>query len=137
MKKILLALTILIMSISTLQANKAALAHANPMPNLMRIAVGNAELLNINEEQMKAIKTWIKTEKPKMKKLIMKVMEEEKMLMDKALNTDEDTVKLAETMLETRKQIIAKKTKCRVTLKGILTKEQYANVVKIYKSTGM
>ena len=72
-----------------------------------------------------------------MKKLIMKVMEEEKMLMDKALNTDEDTVKLSEMMLESRKQIIVKKTQCRVILKAILTKEQYANVVKIYKSTGM
>jgi len=86
---------------------------------------------------MNTIKAWVKTEKPKTKKLNIKVIEEEKMRMDKALNTDEDTVKLAETMLETRKQIIAKKTQCRVTLKGILTKEQYAHVVKIYKSTGM
>ncbi len=61
-------------------------------------------------------------------------MTEEKMLHEKALDTDVDTVKEAEVMLETRKNIIAMKTKCRTTLKGILTPKQYADVITIYKS---
>ena len=44
MKKIILAITIILMSFSTVQASggQHALKHANPMPNLMRIAIKNA-----------------------------------------------------------------------------------------------
>ena len=69
-----------------------------------------------------------------MQEMIKKVMSEEKILLQKAIDTDENTVKMAEVMIETRKNIIAMKTKCRSTLKGILTPEQYANVISIYKS---
>ena len=134
MKKIIVAMTILLLSLSSLQANKVALAHTNPMPNLMRIAVGNAELLKINPEQMKNIKAWMKISKPQIKALIKKVMSEEKKLLEDALNTEVDSVKQAEVMLETRKKIIEMKTTCRKTLKGILSKEQYASVISIYKS---
>lgn len=127
-------MTILVLSLTTLQANKAALAHVNPMPNLMRIAVGNAELLKVTPAQMKDIKAWMKVAKPQMKELIKKVMSEEKKLLEDALMTDNDSVKQAEVMLETRKKIIEMKTTCRKTLKGILSKEQYATVVSIYKS---
>ncbi|CAA6825074.1 MAG: Unknown protein [uncultured Sulfurovum sp.] len=127
-------MSILLLSMTTLQANKMALAHTNPMPNLMRIASGNAELLKITPDQMKSIKAWTKEHKPKMKEMIKKVMSEEKKLLEDALNTDNDSVKQAEVMLETRKKIIEMKTTCRKTLKSILSKEQYAGVISIYKS---
>ena len=57
-----------------------------------------------------------------------------KCLHEKALTSDANTAKEAETMLETRKTIIAMKTKCNANLKTILTKKQYANVITIYKS---
>ena len=139
MKKIIIAITLIMISFSTLHAMKGsmhrhALKHANPMPNLMRIAVGNADLLGINAEQMKSLQQWINTNKPAMKQMIHKVMYEEKMLLEHALTDDTDTLKKAEVMLETRKQIIEMKTKCRAYLKNVLTKEQYANVVQIYRS---
>jgi len=96
MKKIILLMTILVLSLTTLQANKAALAQVNPMPNLMRIAVGNAELLKVTPAQMKDIKAWMKVAKPQMKELIKKVMSEEKKLLEDALMTDNDSVKQAE-----------------------------------------
>lgn len=139
MKKIIIVVTLIVMSFSTLHAmngsmNRNALKHANPMPNLMRIAVGNADLLGINAEQMKSLQQWMTANKPTMRNMIQKVMHEEKMLLEEALTTDTDTVKKAEVMLETRKQIIEMKTKCRAYLRSVLTKEQYANVIQIYRS---
>ncbi len=60
MNKIILALTVFIMSFTTLQANSQyALQHANPMPNLMRIAIKNAPLLGIDDKQMASLKAWV------------------------------------------------------------------------------
>lgn len=139
MKNIIIAITLMMMSFSTLHAMKGpmnpnALKHANPMPNLMRIAVENAALLGIDAKQMKSLQEWMTANKPAMKNMIQKVMYEEKMLLEEALTTDTDTVKKAEVMLETRKQIIEMKTKCRAYLRSVLTKEQYANVIQIYRS---
>ena len=124
------------MSFSTLYAagNQSALKHANPMPNLMRIAIKNADLLGVDAKQMVALKAWSDTNKPKMKMMVKKVMMEEKMLEENALTTDNDSVKEAEVMLETRKMIIAMKARCNANLKTILTKKQYAQVVTIYRS---
>lgn len=104
------------------------------MPNLMRIVVGNAALLDVNETQMKELKVWIKTAKPQMKGMIKEVMMKEKALHDNALTTDIDIEKQADEILALRKKIIMMKTKCRKTLKGILTKKQYAEAITIYKS---
>ena len=136
MKKIILAMTLILMSLSTTHAagNKYALKHANPMPNLMRIAIKNAELLGVDAKQMVALKAWSDTNKPKMKMMVQKVMSEEKMLLENALSTDNDSVKEAAVMLETRKKIITMKTACKANLKTILTPKQYANVIKIYRS---
>jgi len=128
-------ITMLLLTFSTVEAgNKQALKHANPMPNLMRIVVGNAALLDVNETQMKELKVWIKTAKPQMKGMIKEVMMKEKALHDNALTTDIDIEKQADEILALRKKIIMMKTKCRKTLKGILTKKQYAEAITIYKS---
>jgi hypothetical protein len=104
------------------------------MPNLMRIAIKNADLLGIDQKQMTALKEWSDTNKPKMKKMIQQVMHEEAMLLENALTTDNDIVKEAEVMLETRKKIIEMKANCNTNLKSILTKKQYQQVVTIYRS---
>ena len=129
-------MTLILMSLTTTHAagNQYALKHANPMPNLMRIAIKNADILGIDAKQMVALKAWSDTNKPQMKKMVQKVMSEEKMLLENALTTDNDSVKEATVMLETRKEIIAMKTKCKANLKIILTEKQYANVIKIYRS---
>jgi hypothetical protein len=139
MKKIIVATVVILLSFSSLHAmkmgmNKHALKHANPMPNLMRIAIKNGDLLGIDQKQMKALRAWSDTNKPKMKKMVQKVMHEEAMLLENALTTDNDPVKEAEVMLETRKKIIEMKANCLANLKNILTKEQYQNVVNIYRS---
>jgi|GEM_PF-1492706 len=141
MKKIIVATVVLLMSISSLHAmnmgmgmQKHALKHANPMPNLMRIAIKNADILGIDQKQMIALRAWSDTNKPKMMKMVKSVMHEEAMLLENALTTDKDPVKEAEVMLETRKKIIEMKANCIANLKTILTKEQFQNVVNIYRS---
>lgn len=135
MKKILLILTLLFMSISTVFAGQGfGLRHANPMPNLMRIAVGNAELLNISKEQLASLRAWEGKNKPKMMMMVKDVMNQEMMLREEALTTDKDVVKKAEKMLDTRKKIIEMKTACRAHLKSVLSEKQYSQVVGIYRS---
>lgn len=135
MKKILIILTLLLMSISTVYAGKGyGLRHANPMPNLMRIAVGNAELLNISKEQLAALRAWESENKPKMMMMVKDVMIQEKMLREEALTTDKDVVKKSEKMLDTRKKIIEMKTACRAHLKSVLNEKQYSQVIGIYRS---
>lgn len=139
MKKILLVLSMILLTLSSLDAKmptgqKYTLKHANPMPNLMRIVVGNAEILNVTPKQLVKIKIWMKASKPKIKAMINKVVTQEAILLESALTTDNDSAKEAKEMLDTRLQIITMKTKCRETLKSILTKEQYVSVIKIYRS---
>jgi len=112
-----------------------ALRHANPLPNLVRLTLGNAELLQLNATQVKEIRTWARTNKPTMMKLVQKVMNEEYMLKEEALTTDKDVVKNAESMLDARREIIKLKTACRMNLKKVLSEKQYAQVIGIYRST--
>jgi len=135
MKKVMIALMMVFMSASSVYAGASfALRHANPMPNLMRIAMGNAEILNLSEAQVKALKAWAVENRPKMGMMIKKVISEERMLREEALTTDVDVPKKAETMLQTRRKIIEMKTKCRAHLKKTLTDKQYTQVIGIYRS---
>ena len=135
MKKLLTIVTIAIMSLTSIHASGYALKHANPMPNLVRYTLGNAELLQLSKAQVKEIKAWSQANKPQMMKLVKLVMSEERMLAKEALTTDNDVVAKAQTMLDARKDIIRIKTACRANLKKILSKKQYKQVVGIYRST--
>lgn len=136
MKKILIIAIIAVLSMTSLYANQNyAMQHANPMPNLVRYTLGNAELLGLDAKQIQAVKAWAKQNKPTMKKLVQNVMHQERMLMEEALGADVNTAKLAEETLNTRKEIIALKSLCRANLKEVLTPTQYKNVVGIYRSS--
>ena len=136
MKKTLVIVMMMLMTLSTVYAGAGhALRHANPLPNLVRLTLGNAELLQLNAEQVKEIRTWARENKPTMMKLVQKVVNEEKMLKEEALTTDKDVVKNAESMLDARREIIKIKTACRANLKKILSEKQYAQVIGIYRST--
>ena len=80
MKKMLIILALVMLSMTGVNAagNKAganlALRHANPMPNLMRIAMGNAELLEISKDQMKSLRAWGSENRPKMMAMVKDVI---------------------------------------------------------------
>ena len=136
MKKILIIVTLVLMSFTAAYGGgNYALRHANPMPNLMRIAMGNAELLKITGEQMKGLHAWANENKPKMMMLVKQVVMQEKAIREEALTTDKDIMKKADEMLDTRKKIMQMKTACRATLRTILSEKQYAQVISIYRSS--
>ncbi len=135
MKKVLIVMFMALMSLSSVHGSTHAMKHVSPLPNLVRIALGNAELLQLNEKQVKDIKSWVKTNRPTIKTLVKTVIEKEKSLRVEALTTDKNVVKNAESMLDARRQIIAIKTKCRAYLRSVLSEKQYAQVIGIYKST--
>ncbi len=136
MKKIILAFMLMFMSISTLSANSGyAFRHANPLPNLMRVAMGNADLLDLNKEQRKSLMAYAKSNRPKARALVKKILEQEKALMQEALTTDKGVDTMADKMLESRKNLIEMKSACRTFLKSVLTEKQYKQVISIYKST--
>ena len=135
MKKTLVIMMML-MTLSNVYAGAGhALRHANPLPNLVRLTLGNAELLQLNAKQVEELRTWARTNKPTIMKLVQKVMNEEKMLHEEALTTDKDVVKNSESMLDARREIIKLKTACRMNLKKVLSEKQYAQVIGIYRST--
>jgi len=136
MKKTLVIVMMMLMTLSNVYAGSGhALRHANPLPNLVRLTLGNAELLQLSTKQVEEIRTWARANKPSMMKLVQKVMSEEKMLNEEALTTDKDVVKKAESMLDARREIIKLKTACRMNLKKVLSEKQYAQVIGIYRST--
>lgn len=138
MKKLLIIALLSFLGLSNVQANmqqQHALMHANPLPNLMRVAVKNAKELHITQIQMKELKAWSSAAKPKMKSMIQKVMKEERMLHKEALTADNDVVAKAQTMLDTRKAIIEMKTQCRMNLKNVLNEKQYTHLVKLYRQS--
>ena len=142
MKKILVIAMLALMTLTTAQAkedgkkqHEMAMKHANPMPNLMRVAMEHKKDLNLSAEQVKALKAWADENKPKMKELIKTVNQEERMLHKEALTTDNDVVAKAQKMLDARKEIIVLKTQCRANLKTILDEKQFKQLVKIYRDS--
>ena len=136
MKKTLVIVMMMLMTLSNVYAGAGhALRHANPLPNLVRLTLGNAELLQLSAKQVEELRTWARSNKPTMMKLVQKVMSEERMLKEEALTTDKDVVKKAESMLDARREIIKLKTACRMNLKKVLSEKQYVQVIGIYRST--
>ena len=111
-----------------------ALKHANPMPNLMRVALGNSALLGLSKSQIDSLNTWRTENQGKLRSLAQQVLSEERALHEHSLTNDDMAMKKATNILELRKQIMQTKTNCRTTLRKVLSKEQYNKVVSIYKS---
>ena len=134
MKKIILILAVVLLSVSSSHAGRHGMKHANSMPNLMRIALGNAELLDISKDQVSALRSWRNENKPKIMMMVKQAREQKRLMREEALGADKNVLKLAEKVFTLRKKIIEMKTRCRQTLKSVLNAKQYANVVSIYKS---
>ena len=132
MKKTLIFLVTLLLTITSAHASQEALDHANPMPNLVRYTMGNGDLLQLSKEQQSSIKEWASINKPKMKKLVKKVIMQEQALLKESLTSDENTLKKAEAILDIRREIMQIKTLCRTHLKSVLTPSQYTQIVNIY-----
>ena len=135
MKKLFLLLSITILSLLPLSAQQNyGIKHSNPMPNLIRVVVANAELLNVNKSQMQEIKAWRKANKTTMKIMVQDVVREERALKESALSTGKNLQKMADSIIKNRANIISMKIACRANLQRILTPKQFEQLLNIYKS---
>lgn len=115
--------------------NKKMKQHLNPMPNLMMVFKKMPETLNLTPEQTEQLNAGIKERSPKIKDLFATVTKYEKEILDAALADKplEDLDQLANNIIHERHNIINAKAGCADSVKGIMTKEQFANLQKIYK----
>lgn len=104
------------------------------MPNLIRVVLANAELLNVNKDQLKEVKAWRKANKSTMMKMVQSLLKEEKALKESALTTGKNLQNMADSILKTRADIISMKIACRSNLKRILTPKQFEQLLTIYRS---
>lgn len=132
MKHTLILLTALLLLVTSSSASEKALDHANPMPNLVRYAMSNGDALELTKGQKQAIKDWASANKLKIKKLAKKVVMQEQKLLKDSLMADEDMLQKAESILDTRREIMKIKTLCRTHLKTVLTPQQYEQIIDIY-----
>ncbi len=135
MRKILIVAMIVLMSqLSAYAGAKGDMRHANPLPNLVSLTMSKASVLQLSETQIKALEDWQRVNKPKIMSLVALVISKEQTLLEESLAEDKDVVKKAETMLDARREIIRLKTLCRANLKNVLSAQQYAQVIGIYKN---
>jgi len=113
----------------------AAVKHANPMPNLMKVVGENQDKLKLNDEQKKALSQWVDRYKPRMMKMVKAVNMLEKQLHDAALAGAPGAVlkKIASQMLSVRGAIVKQKVMCRNNLARILTRDQLKQTLQLYK----
>ena len=129
MKKILITLIGLLLTFS----NVYALENANPMPNLVRHVMANANLLHLTNTQKQEVKKWARDNKPKVLRLVRELKIQENKVLKDSLSNDDDILSKAESTLDIRREIIQIKTLCRTHLKDLLSEKQYSQLLDIYK----
>ena len=114
---------------------KAMMKHVSPMPNLMPIAIGNADLLDLSKEQTEALAKGRQERHDKVHGLANKIITDEKAITQAALEgkSKEDINKMSEAVMEKRLGIIDAKASCRDTMRKVLNEEQWNEVIKMAK----
>lgn len=133
MKQIIITLTTLLLVSTNVYATKNTLDHTNPMPNLVRYVIANADLIQLKNEQKMIIKAWSSVNKPRVKMLKKEIILQEKELLIESLAGDANILEQSESIFDKRREVIKIKTQCRAQLKDILTPWQYSLIVDLYK----
>ncbi len=100
----------------------AAVKHAHPLPNLMRVIVKNQDLLALSEEQKQSVADWMEKHRPIVKELAMSIRDGEKALHEAALNcaTKEEMMAKLDELLKKRREIAELKMDCRDAMRNLL-----------------
>jgi 4-hydroxyphenylpyruvate dioxygenase-like putative hemolysin len=114
----------------------AAVKHANPLPNFMRVIQQHKNELDLSEEQNQDVETWIGKHRPTIKELVLSIREGEKALAKAALDgaTKEDMMKQLEGLLEKRREIASIKMDCRDKMRELLGEDKWQQIVELYKN---
>lgn len=115
----------------------AMMKHVSPMPNLMPIAIGNADLLDLSKEQTEALAKGRQERHDKVHGLANEIIADEKAITQAALEgkSKDEINKMSEAVMEKRLGIIDAKASCRDTMRKVLNEEQWNEVINIAKES--
>ena len=111
------------------------LNHASFMPNLMRHLVMNKSVLELNGDQLKALKGYNQENSPKVQAMVAELMALESKAYKLALAdaSAKEVTQAGEAAFEIREDLMKAKLKCRDFVKTVLTANQYEQALKTYQ----
>ncbi len=114
----------------------AMMKHVSPMPSLMPIAMGNADMLELSKEQIEALAVGRDERHDKVHGLANEIVADEKAVAQAALEgkTKEELNQMSEAIMEKRLAIIEAKANCRDIIRKTLNDEQWGEVVDLAKA---
>lgn len=110
-----------------------------PMPNLMRVIVQNADLLELDEQQMTAFEAWRNANHDKVQARMDKIQDIRKKMQHEVLrgaNLARINSHLSR-MDRLRAEIVAAKLACRNMVARVLSGDQWKKLVELYESQYM
>ena len=112
-----------------------AMKHANPMPNLMKVAMMYGDELNLNAEQKTAMIEWSSKAGPIMGALVKDVIKAERSLHSAALSnaSQAELQDLMDRVLSFRLQVAKGKIRCRENMRKVLDDRQWDKMVSLYQ----
>lgn len=115
----------------------AIMKHVSPMPNLMPIAIGNADLLELSKEQTDALAKGREERHDKVHGLANEIIADEKAVTQAVLEgkSKEEINKMSEAIMKKRLVIIDAKASCRDIMRKVLNEEQWGEVVELAKAS--
>ena len=115
--------------------NAIAMKHANPMPNLMKVAMKYGDELHLNAQQKAEMVKWSKKAGPIMNGLVTDVIKAEKDLHSAALSnaSQADLQDMMDKVLSLRLQVAKGKMRCRENMRKVLDARQWDEVVSLYQ----
>jgi len=109
--------------------------HASPLPNLMRIALRNKEVIKLDEAQIRNLEFWHGKQSIIAKRLVREITALEADVHASSLSGKPTGYLINEmsTLLGKRMQLASQKILCRDNMMHVLKPEQWKKVVELYK----
>lgn len=118
------------------QVGMQMMKHANPLPNYMNTIRKEAATLKLNEQQIAAVDQWFADNAEKASAAAKKINEAEHALAEASLSgaSSEELMRQFDEIAKMRRMLAERKAQCRDYMKGVLTPEQWEQVVKMQRA---
>jgi hypothetical protein len=107
--------------------------HTSPMPSLMMLISNNADLLELDNDQLETVRSWRMENMSKSKMLIKEILDLEAEIKDNVLIdlSQQEITELKEDLMEARGNLIDLKYKCISTMKSALDEDQWKKLMEL------
>jgi hypothetical protein len=114
---------------------KTVMAHVSPMPNLMPVAVSNADVLKLSEEQTKALAEGRSERLARVENLASGIINEERKIHQAALDgkSSDQINSMSTSLVRKRLTLIEAKVSCRDVVREVLNENQWTELLALYK----